>query len=795
SNDLKLDTLDAGGALRSAQSDGPNLDYLQVGGTVAVANLFRVGAGNIDIRTDQGITLGQVGVPDGANIDLTSGSGPVSVASVGNAGFGTPFDITVDAAGAATLTHAEAQNNLTVDAASFTTGLDSIIAGGDIVISTTGDSALGNSSAGGLIDVNAGGAIDFASLMSGTSTSLSAGTGIAGGDATSGTGMFLTTAAGNIAFGRLVAGSGTLLITSPGALTGTSAQSNLDLILSADAGGIDLGNGTAARNVAYSTSNGGNIAVGATTAGGRVDIRSAGNLTLTTTNANGTYVEVGYGGGVRVEGTAFADVAGSAALGTIAARDGIGVNAASVSNGALTSGEDILVVTTGGATLASAIAGDDVDIRATGAASLDSGDARGTARDDRQIVASDGFFITGATPGGANLTVTASGATLGGHAANDVIVTAGGGGIGASTVSAGRDVRYTTSGGGNIIAAATTAGDDILASSAGTATLTTATTTGSFVETGYGVTPDGSNIVVNAVGAATIGHGDSANDILVDSASFSTGLSSLIAAGDILISTTGDSTLGNSTAGGAIGVDAGGGIAFTSLSSGSSTTLGAGAGIAGGSATAGSFIDFSASDAIAFDDLTAGSTLSIDAGGAIDGASARANGGSAFFNGDGVTLGAGAASLDLIVSAGGGGIDIGTGAATRNVAYGTSNGGDITAGTTTAGGAVDIQSAGNLALTTTSANGTYAEFGYGAVDGTVFADIAGSASLGNVTGANGIGVNAASITGGSLTSGEDIVIMTTGDATLASAVAGDDVSLSAGGALSFGNGDARGTAR
>src|SRR3546814_5318248 len=58
-------------------------------------------------------------------------------------------DITLTSVGATTVEHAEATNDFAANAASFATGLNSIITGGDINITSPGAVDLGNSSAGG----------------------------------------------------------------------------------------------------------------------------------------------------------------------------------------------------------------------------------------------------------------------------------------------------------------------------------------------------------------------------------------------------------------------------------------------------------------------------------------------------------------------------------------------------------------------------------------------------------------------------------------------------------------------
>src|SRR3546814_7051034 len=62
-------------------------------------------------------------------------------------------DIMLTSTGATTVEHAEAANDFTANAASFATGPNSIITGGNIEITAPGAVDLGNSIAGGFVQV------------------------------------------------------------------------------------------------------------------------------------------------------------------------------------------------------------------------------------------------------------------------------------------------------------------------------------------------------------------------------------------------------------------------------------------------------------------------------------------------------------------------------------------------------------------------------------------------------------------------------------------------------------------
>lgn len=83
---------------------------------------------------------------------------------------------------------------------------------------------------------------------------------------------------------------------------------------------------------------------------------------------------------------------------------------------------------------------------------------------------------------------------------------------------------------------------------------------------------DGTNIVINSTGAASVEHAEAGNDFTATAGSFRTGLNSIITGGDIVVSSPGAVDLGNSTAGGFVAVD-GQSIAFNSIGAGGSVFL------------------------------------------------------------------------------------------------------------------------------------------------------------------------------------------------------------------------------
>src|SRR3546814_8931775 len=93
-------------------------------------------------------------------------------------------DIMLTSTGATTVEHAEAANDFTANAASFATGPNSIITGGNIEITAPGAVDLGNSIAGGFVQVS-GQSIAFNAIDAGLSVDLFA-DGIDGGSIAAG---------------------------------------------------------------------------------------------------------------------------------------------------------------------------------------------------------------------------------------------------------------------------------------------------------------------------------------------------------------------------------------------------------------------------------------------------------------------------------------------------------------------------------------------------------------------------------------------------------------------------------
>ncbi len=369
-------TLNAGNVISSAGDIGiatvgaittGNLSALR--GSVSISNtLGLITTGLINVGNDFSLTTGSdlifagVSVGDDIRITTTGGAQVGDLRSLGtgtdNEGDGSNIVLTIT--NNLTVTHAEASRNFTATANRFETGINTIITGGNIDITTVADAVLGNSRAGGFIRVGAGGLIDFNTIQSGSFTQLSATAPItgtsstAGGtfDASSNSGMTIGTI-GAVGLANLSVATGNLTV---GTVTSTGdvAIQNLDF-----AGATNITNNASA--------------------GGDILVRSNGLATIAAAQAAGTFIDAN--GGTR-NGNIFITTNRAATLGTASARRYLGIAGSSVAGtGAWTAGGDILVQTQGTANLTSVSAGDDLTINALGGITVTNGAARGTGGD------------------------------------------------------------------------------------------------------------------------------------------------------------------------------------------------------------------------------------------------------------------------------------------------------------------------------------------------------------------------------------------------------------------------------
>jgi filamentous hemagglutinin family protein len=592
-------TINVGGNA-SLRSDGSVGVYGQAAGLFDITGDLTIEAGDqIDIRHDFGegtpptiraggdftATAGS-GISGatgsfliaGGDLSLTASNGAIGVDRLQGS------NIFVTASGAGSVEHAEADNDFIASAASFRTGLNSIITGGNIIITAPGAVDLGNSTAGGYVSVD-GESIQFANIGAGGFVTLNAsGTapgaeGIAGGSIDAGSSISLS--GNSIALTGPVTGAGPLFATGTGGAVSISDADVAGSIVVAAVGNIS----------------------GSYVSGGDILLTSDADINASAT-ANGGYTDPATG--AIADGNVFADAAGNATLTNSGAARMFGVNAgqaATVTNA--TAGEDMLVLAGTTANLTNVAAGDDIDVRATGAIIANGLDATGAGL--------DGFLIN---------YVPGNGFTIGQ-------------GEGTSSID-GSDIDITSSA-ASIDATNLSAGDDILLSAATTITLDGGTTLG------LGITGGDSSIRTQG-GDTVLTNLDAFDDIVATSAGAISG--DAIAAGRNLALTAVDAidfgaiTVGGTTtltsSDGAIGVDAlnaagpitasgdsidirGGAMQFASLTANVGNALIRSTGnlsIASGS-VAGSADLAATGGSIALTDLSAGGDLNATASGAI----------------------------------------------------------------------------------------------------------------------------------------------------------------------------------
>ncbi len=290
---------------------------------IGTVNLSELDAGD-DIRVNTG----------GA---LTIGGAYSYGTGVDNEGDGSNI---VLSAGDTNVAHAEADNDFVADVASFTTGLNSLITGGDIIVTSGGAVDLGNSTAGG---VSVGGqSIAFNMIDAGGSVSLSANddlpgaVGISGGSIASGGNVDLNAA--RIAITGTVSGAGALFANSyagPIAINLADFDDSITISSSGNIGGTYNAGGDIRLNSGASINTSAN-AIGSQSSeqrpadrGERICRGSKENVVLTNSGASGMF-GVNAGGAATLTG--------------------------------ITAGEDLLVRSGNTTTLTNLTAGDDLTV-------------------------------------------------------------------------------------------------------------------------------------------------------------------------------------------------------------------------------------------------------------------------------------------------------------------------------------------------------------------------------------------------------------------------------------------------
>ena len=467
-------------------TDGSIGVYAQSDGTFDVDGNLTIDAGDqIDVRHDARAgaapTLRASGdliatAPNsisGAPGSLMAAGGTLSLTATGDTGtIGVDGlaggDIILASAGATTVEHAEAANDFTATAASFATGLNSIITGGDIQITSPGAVDLGNSSAGGFVQVS-GQSIAFNNIDAGLSVGLSAEGTAPGAEGING--------------GSITAGGDINLFANSIALTGT-VTGDASLFAFGTGGAVSVNDADVAGTISIFAAD---DLSGSFVAGGNIFLNSDGSIDAAA-RANGGYVD---GNGTATEGNMFVVAAGDAALTDSSAARMFGVSAggaASIDGGI--AGEDMLVIAGTTASLTDVSVGDDVTVRAPGNIDAVNVSATGAGADTHVLDFASGsgspIFTIGVGDGG------------------------------------GADIAIASANGA-IDAAALSAGDDIVLNAANDIAVNGATTLG------LGTTGGDSSVRTQG-GATTLAGIDAFSDVIVDAAGLAN-LSGVVAAG------------------------------------------------------------------------------------------------------------------------------------------------------------------------------------------------------------------------------------------------------------------------
>ena len=414
--------------------------YAQSNGTVTIGGDLTIDAGDqIDIRHDfregtaptiaaagnlTAIAGGVSGAPGslldaGGTLSLTSTLGSIGVDQLdGN-------NIVIAAAGAASVEHVEAANDFTASGASFRTGLNSIITGGDILVTSPGAVDLGNSTAGGFVQVD-GQSIVFNNIDAGFSVFLSAtgntpGTqGITGGSIDAGGNINLN--ASLIAIGGTLAAGGSLFANGsagPVAIALANVVDDIGIVATGDVSG------------SYN-------------AEGDIRLTSGANIGA---SANATGFESS-SSGTPIAASVFVDADGDVVLADSSAAGMFGLRAGgSASMDGANIGEDLLVLAGTTATLTNITAGDDLTVTAPGGIIANGITTTGTGPDDGTLSygpfspPGPSFFqINFSPPDDSNIVLTASAGNVGGgnmSAFDNLLITAAGAVTTTSTLASG----------------------------------------------------------------------------------------------------------------------------------------------------------------------------------------------------------------------------------------------------------------------------------------------------------------------------------------------------------------------
>lgn len=769
----------------TASNGSVNVDALEAGTLTLILaeNFARVGSttSGDDLTVNAfGIEIGSANAGD--DINLNGNMLTLGTLTTDGSGLDSEIDgsnIFLGSAAATTVTHAEADNDFIADVGSFQTGLNSIITGGDIIITSPGAVDLGNSTAGGFVSVD-GQSIAFNAINAGSTVGLTATGTASGADGISGV--------------AIDAGSGVDLNATRIAISGTVASGG-SIFASGSAGPVTIG--TANADDFISIGSAGDIN-GAYNGFSGVSLNAGGDVVG---SASATGFESS-SSGTPIAASVFVDAGGDVTLTSGNAAGMYGVNAG---GGATLTGvsadEDLFIRAGTTANLTNLTAGDDLTAQAAGTITAAGLLTTGAGPDNQSIDYSTGFDVVTSSADGSNiglvstggnvaansanafdnLTVNAAGTlsstgllrsglatSLTGNLVNVTAVTAGtdigvnsaSGVTATGALAAGHDVTVGTA--GNVDIAELDAGDDITVDAGGTVRIGAAYSYG----TGLDNEGDG-NIAVTAGGALTFACiAQSAGNVTLQGPSVST--AAIDAVGDVgITATAGDIVANGDVAGFRIAFDAAGNIdhaAGSSLDAGFTLRLDAGGDIATGAASSAGDMTFTTGGAISSGALTSARNILLSAGGPL-------------------TL-AGDANAGLALRIEASEVELGAIAVNANeLSITATSGGVHSTGAVNVNGPVTVLGAGAVEMT-----------GDMIVPSAVY--LRGtSVTVGNVTGADSVSLiaNAGAVnSAGTIEAGRNIFISTTDGGSFNRLIAGDDIGINGSGDIDIAFMDATG---
>ncbi len=345
--------------------------------------------GNLTANAVNGISgaAGSLIAADGT-LALTASAGPINVDRLDSGN-----DIVIAAAGAVSVEHAEAVNDFIASGASFRTGLNSIITGGDILVTSPGAVDLGNSTAGGQVQAT-GQSILFNTIGAGGSVFLTATGNTAGAEGIGG--------------GSIDAGGDIVLNATRIGITGT-VTANGSLFAVGSTGPVAIALAEVEDDISIFA--GGDL-TGTYNAEGDISLTSTANINA---SANATGFQSS-SSGPPIASSVFINAGGDVTLNDNSATGMFGVNAggAVTMNGG-TIGEDLLVQAGTTATVTGITAGDDILITAPGGIVATGLVTTGSGPDGRSLVFAPSspsapalFQIVASPPDGSNIVLTAA---------------------------------------------------------------------------------------------------------------------------------------------------------------------------------------------------------------------------------------------------------------------------------------------------------------------------------------------------------------------------------------------------